>query len=130
LNNNLRRALAAEAIDPARIKAVLEEARGMKVSFEGIPLGYFLKRRIEKMSSQFGENSYELSLLQNLESLVDLAGSLPFEVDFWKIQNLFFDLRQTVFAEFQKKAEAGEKNAQAWVEHFKALGEKLNCQFS
>jgi hypothetical protein len=39
-------------------------------------------------------------------------------------------LRRTVFDEFARRDEQGEPDAQAWIEHFKSLGEKLAVRVS
>ena len=54
-----------------------------------------------------------------------LAGELPFEVNLWKVQNIFYEQLQTTYPDFRQRASRGQKDAQDWVESFMALGEKL-----
>jgi hypothetical protein len=67
-------------------------------------------------------------VLQKLEAGVSISSSLPFQVNLWKVQNFFYDLLQTVYAEFKTKADQGDKRAQQWVNCFTALGEKLSVR--
>lgn len=65
--------------------------------------------------------------MQNLEELVSLANTLPFEVDFWKVQNIYHDLLKAVYPEYRNQAGKDGGNAQTWVDLFNVLGEKLYC---
>jgi hypothetical protein len=53
---------------------------------------------------------------------------VPFEVNLWSPQNLYYQLTQTVYPEVRDRAERGEETAQAWVQHFRALGESLRVR--
>jgi len=130
LNTSLRKVLEADEFDRNRTKALLDEAEGLRVPLDGVSLGYTLKRKIEQKAGQFRTNPNDLLLLQNLEELVSLANTLPFEVDFWKAQNIYFEMLEKIFLELREKAEKGEVGAQAWVDHFTALGEKLHCRIT
>jgi hypothetical protein len=46
----------------------------------------------------------------------------------WKPQNIWFDMRRTVFDGFAKRAAEGDEQAAAWVERFRRLGESLSAQ--
>ena len=53
---------------------------------------------------------------------------LPFRLNLWKIQNIYYKMLETVHPEFRTKAEQGEEAARAWVDRFVALGEKLRVR--
>jgi hypothetical protein len=57
---------------------------------------------------------------------VGVARSLPLDVNLWKIQNICYELLQTAYNSFQQKSEGGGQNASAWINHFRALAEKLS----
>ena len=69
-----------------------------------------------------------MELLDRIEALTSLAHSLPFEVVLWRPQNIWFDMRNTVFDEFSKRAAAGDADAAAWVDRFQNLGRSLLAQ--
>jgi alpha-amylase/alpha-mannosidase (GH57 family) len=130
LNLNLRRTLAAQEMDLARVRNLVEEARVLKVPLDGVALGHTLKHRLEELARQWHDQSTDLGLLKKLGEAVDLARSLSAEVDFWRVQNLFFEMGRTVFPERRWEAEGGGAEAKAWVEHFILLGEKLTCRLA
>jgi hypothetical protein len=57
--------------------------------------------------------------------MVSLARFLPFEVSLWEAQNVYYDMLQTVYREFQRKAEEGDEASQEWLRHFVSLGDGL-----
>ena len=130
LNASLRQALQAEELDFKHITSLLEEAQGLGVQLDGVSLGYSFKGRIEQMALQFLADPKDPLSLQKLVEVVDLACSLPFEVDFWKIQNIYHEILQKFYPEFRRKADNSEESAQAWVSQITALGEKLHCRIS
>ena len=130
LNMAMRRIFENDELDRNRVTALLNEARGLKINFDQANLGYTLKETIEHLAERFRLHPEEFSLLQKFEDFVDLGRLLPFEVDFWKPQNVYFELLQTVFPGFQVRAANGDEKAKAWVDHFMAAGEKLSFRIS
>ncbi len=128
LNIDLHRALQEDAPDLDRIHALLEEAGMWHVQLDFASLGYALQRTIERLAERFRVQTGELPLLQWLEGMVNLARSLPFSVDLWRTQNAYYEVLQTVYDEFQDKAEHGDEAAKMWMGHFIALGEKLSVR--
>jgi hypothetical protein len=127
LNTSLRRAIEADEIDLGRITALLEEARALGIPLDAVSLGYALKKKIEGVTEQFRAHPVEISLLRTLEAVIGLACSMPFEVDFWKAQNIYFEVQRKVYPDFVARAERSEESARVWVSHFASLGEKLYC---
>ena len=126
LNRSLRNALVAEEPPLDRVLSLLEEAKGLRIVLDEVSLGYALKETIERTAVRFSAQPEDLGLLQKLEGLAALARSLPFPVDLWRAQNIFFDALQTAYPEKRSQAEKGEEEAQAWLDRFRSLGEKLH----
>jgi hypothetical protein len=57
-----------------------------------------------------------------------MACALPFSVVLWTAQNVWSEKRRCIFEEFNQRAQQGDEEAQAWVQHFLALGEKLKVR--
>ena len=128
LNSSLRRALEAENPDLKLVTSLWEEAERLKVPMDGVSLGYTFRERVERMALQFKANPDEISALQKFAAVVRLGCSVPIEVDFWKVQNIYHEVLQTAYPEFKRKAESGEEGAKTWVSQFLSLGEKLSCR--
>lgn len=128
LNTGLRQALAGEVPDFERIKVLLNEVRMLDVPLDDTDLGYALKQSVERMAERLRNRPADLSLLQNLNRAIGLARSLPFGVDMWKMQNIYYRLLKTVYPDFRRKAQQGDDSARIWVDHFSALGDKLRMR--
>ncbi len=128
LNTDLRRALEAEHLDPENITALLDEAQRAGVTLDKEGLRYTLEHTISRIADQFEEHPLRLTLLQELETAINLVRQLPFEVNLWKTQNVYYKMVQTVYPDLQNRAGRGSKSAQTWLTHFTALGEDLRVR--
>jgi alpha-amylase/alpha-mannosidase (GH57 family) len=128
LNAGLRQAFQGEKVDPPRVAALLDEVRVWQVDLDTAGLSYTLKQTIERLAERFREQFAELTLLQRLEAAVDMARSLPFEVDLWKAQNAYYELLRSTGPKYRAKAVQGDERAQAWVDSFIMLGDKLGVR--
>ena len=128
LNGLLRRELAAEPMDADRIHNLLDQVRTANVTLDATTLEFTLRTAIESLWEQFAANPEDLDLLGRIEARVALARSLPFEMVFWKPQNVWFAMHRTVFEGFAKRAAAGDAEAAVWIERFRRVGESLAAQ--
>ncbi|NJN65231.1 MAG: DUF3536 domain-containing protein [Chloroflexaceae bacterium] len=125
LNMDLRRAFEHEDIEVERIHTILEEVRRGHIELDTTELAHTLKETLEWMEQRMLHNPTDLPLLKRLVIVVELAQSLPFEVDFWDIQNVYYEMQQSVYPSFDERAHQGDETAQGWVHHFLLLGQKL-----
>jgi len=123
VNNNLRRALEDEELDLQHIRALLAAAAREKVTLDTAGLGYALGRAVEKLLAAFRQTPHDLGLLRKLEEASSLVKSLPFEVQLWRVQNLYWEILQGVYPEYRSRA---DEEAQTWLKHFVSLGGKLS----
>jgi alpha-amylase/alpha-mannosidase (GH57 family) len=125
LNASLRRAFENEEPNGEIVKTLLEEANVVGITLDTKTLEYALRHRIEQMAQQLMVAPSELSAMDKLDGAVALLGLLPFTVNLWKIQNIFYEILQSVYPELKKRAGKGDKEAKTWVSRFTALGERL-----
>ncbi|MHB1042386.1 MAG: DUF3536 domain-containing protein [Eubacteriales bacterium] len=128
LNTNLRKAFMAETLDLDYINALLDEAKISNVPLDGATLGYVLERTLERMGEKLGAVPTDQSLIAHLDAVVGLARSLPFEVDLWMVQNVFYTLLETVYKDYLARAGQGDGEARSWVGKFASLGDKLKVR--
>ena len=125
LNAELRRALEGADLDPGAVEALMEEAKEEGITLDSNTLEYTYRKNLEGMAELFLNKPSDLALLKNMETAVNLVGTLPFQVNLWKIQNCFYEVLQGIYSEVQGKAGQGDETAREWIEHFRNLGEKL-----
>jgi hypothetical protein len=126
IGTGLREAFGADAPDTERIEALLEEAAIFKIPLDEGGLAYTLAKNAERIALQFRAAPSELVRLQSLEAFVRMGQHLPFQVHFWKTQNVFHEMLQTVYPGFLQRAAEGDENAESWLRRFTELGERLS----
>jgi alpha-amylase/alpha-mannosidase (GH57 family) len=128
LNADFCRALKADTLEVQRINALLGETRRVGVLVDEATLEFTLRRKIERLATEFRAQPNELSVLKALETAVDLARSLPFEVNLWAAQNAFYQTLQSSYPEFCARVNRGEEDAREWVNRFRSLGDRLSVR--
>ena len=128
LNAGLRRAFENEELSPELIDPLLEESRSQGVSLDEETLEYALRRSLERMVERLLASPADLASLKKLDEALGMLPSLPFQVNLWKVQNVFYDLLQNVYPGLREKADRGDEKAQNWVRHFSILGERLSVR--
>jgi hypothetical protein len=127
LNGYLRAALQQEEIDPALIRSLLETATLEGVTIDSPTLEFIFRHNLETMAERLAADPTEPRLKQ-LHNAATVIESLPFGVDIWKIQNIYYALLQTVYPKMQELQARGDEPAQAWVENFSPLGRLLRIK--
>jgi alpha-amylase/alpha-mannosidase (GH57 family) len=128
LNSLLRQAFAARPLDLERIRTLLEEARVAGAELDSTTLEYTLRKRIERLSDRFDADPQDMNALERLVDALSLQDDLPFPLVLWSVQNKCYEARQTTYPQIVKRARAGDKEAIAWVERFRVLGEHLRVR--
>jgi len=60
-----------------------------------------------------------------MDRAASLIRALPFRVDLWKIQNGYYRLLENIYPTMRRQKEQGDDVAQAWLNSFETLGQKL-----
>ena len=122
LNGSLRRAFEEEDLDLDRIRTLLEAAQREHVKLDGAGLSYALRASLALMMQSFQAEPDAPERLQRMEAVIEMVRGLPFEVNLWRIQNIYYQMLQQVRPEFQARK---DEEARTWLAHFDRLGEKL-----
>lgn len=128
LNSRLRMALADDEMDLELVKRLLEEARIGDIALDSTTLEYTIRMTIERLFDCFAQGPLQLHRLERLEAIVEMARSLPFDVLLWGAQNVWAEIRRTVFAEVSRREQEGDENARAWLQRFQSIGERLKVR--
>jgi hypothetical protein len=67
----------------------------------------------------------DLPALVRAGDLAALISDVPFEVNLWRVQNLFYDLLQVTYGPMQERK---DPEADEWTRRFAELGEKLSVR--
>ena len=124
LNGYLRRVFEQEEIDTERINGLLETAKVEGISLDNATLEFAFRKNIERMAERFAAEPTEAHL-RLLDTAAGLLRSLPFTVDLWKVQNVYYGMLKNVYPKMRENKERDDESAQALIRGFEALGQKL-----
>jgi alpha-amylase/alpha-mannosidase (GH57 family) len=122
LNSNLAHCFEAEYLDLQRINILLEQAHAERISLNREGLAYALEKNLSLMMERFSKRPQNFGLLKKLEATLDLVAKLPFSVNLWHVQNLYYELAHD---QLPNAAQHGEEHGREWSAHFLSLGRKL-----
>lgn len=126
VNTSLARIFSNDELDLERAQVLLDEARRDHIALDAERLGFALEQTLDRLAGRVRECPARPAPLEKLVQATALAAALPFEVDLWNVQNIYYDMLQTVFRELRSRADAGDESARRWVDRFTALGENLS----
>ena len=86
------------------------------------------RKALERLAKRLAANPGDLDMLQELEATTTLVSRLPFQVDVWRVQNICYEMLQTIYEEYQARAEQGHEEAKSWLRHFNTIAQNLTVQ--
>jgi len=130
LNIDLHRAVGSDAIDTESIQNLISTAELWQVDLDADGISYDLQENLEKIMTTLVGAPGDVSIIKNMIDCIRLTQTLPFSVDLWKVQNLYWGILQTSYPEFKQKAERNDRQAVKWVRHFTSLGKLMKIRVS
>jgi len=127
LNSDLRGAFENDDLDFGRIAALVDEASTAGVPFDAPTLEFALRGALERIAGRLAAHPADLATLEKLNDAAAMARSLPFEVAFWRAQNVYYRVMREEYPAVRARA-AGEESARLWVERFRELGDRLRVR--
>jgi alpha-amylase/alpha-mannosidase (GH57 family) len=125
LNSEIRTQFESDHLDVERVRSLLAECRAMKVALEDETLGYACKGYFDRLTERLLKTPQDTDLLRRLIDAARLARELPFDINLWKPQNVYFDISQTIRLEFSKQVTLEDETAKVWESLFAELGDAL-----
>ncbi len=119
INAYLRRALEADNFDESQVGSLIRDAAMEGIALDALPLAFAARRSLERLAARFFDSPRDLEALTLLRRKVRLVNSMPFEVEPWKVQNLYFHAMKELLQELP----SGE-----WLEEFLGLGDDLSIR--
>jgi alpha-amylase/alpha-mannosidase (GH57 family) len=128
VNIDLRRCLEQEQLDTEAVSSLTTRATEWQLSLDTVSLSFAMKRALDSLAVRFSEQPDDRELLGRLSSLVALRDQLPFEVDLWKAQNVYYRVLQQTAPTIYEEAANGDTLAQEWATLFADLGDRLRVR--
>jgi hypothetical protein len=139
INSGLRRALEQETIDSEQILDLLETTRSEMVVLETDKLGFLADQRMKAAMVRLQQDPADIGALTYALALARTLHALPFRLNLWQAQNLWYELHLQGEAVFRSPAgPADEKHGrrkgralhQSALEQWRKLFPELGRQLS
>ncbi|HEX2229154.1 MAG TPA: DUF3536 domain-containing protein [Candidatus Binatia bacterium] len=129
LNGYLRAALEQEDINPELIRSLLETTALEGAAVDAATLEFAFRHNLERLAERLSADPSE-AYVKQLQSAASVVQFLPFSVDLWKVQNIYYQLLNDLLPKMRQAQARGDLAAKAWVEAFSVLGCQLNVKVS
>ncbi|MBN1438925.1 MAG: DUF3536 domain-containing protein [Anaerolineales bacterium] len=128
INGRLRKAFSEAELNDEQIRLLLEQAKTAEITFDGEALGFTLRNTIHRLAAGWYTEPENPERLRRLSQAVDLARKLPFWVDLWKAQNVYYEALKNTCPRMSVESRGGGRAATEWVDRFLVLGELLKVR--
>jgi hypothetical protein len=95
INAGLRRVLEADSIDQAQLHSYLALAKSDQVTLETAELSYIADQRMKRAMVDLQASAGSLETLSLALSLARTLVVLPFELNLWQAQNIWYEILRT-----------------------------------
>ncbi|MGA3081497.1 MAG: DUF3536 domain-containing protein [Terracidiphilus sp.] len=119
INAGLRRALETDPIDQAQLRSFLLLAKTDQIALETATLSYIADQRMKRAMIELQMSSGSLEMLDRALALARTLTELPFDLNLWQAQNIWYEILRASGGAFT--ALAGDDRPR-WDRDFRALG--------
>jgi hypothetical protein len=130
LNWDIKKAVLLEPMDINRIQQLAEEAKVWEVPLNPVDLEFRVRRRLEEIMGRLLDNPSNYDLLTEIQKMISLFKSIPVEINYWQIQNIYYKIARAYFRDFLNKIRGDEEKASQWIDTFRSLGKMLSFNIS
>jgi len=123
INAGLRRAMESDPIDVAQLRSFLALAKADQVPLETPTLSYIADQRMKRAMVELQMSSGSLEMLERALVLARTVIELPFELNLWQAQNIWYEILRT--ANYGLIA-LGKDDRPQWEKGFNELGRCLS----
>lgn len=128
INSELRRAFESRELNPETVMNLLETATFWRIDLDREGLSFVLRQTIQEIAGESHKHPGEIASLKRLSDAVRLTSKLPFVINFYRTQNIYYDMLMHKYPSLKTLAETGDAGARAWVEEFRTLGAMLSVK--
>ncbi|MGH7816498.1 MAG: DUF3536 domain-containing protein [Candidatus Binatia bacterium] len=129
VNKDLCRAIEKDDIDLERAKNFVQAAKVEGVGLDTATLEFAYRNNLERIAEKL-ESAPTFATLQQLSNALSLIPHLPFWVNLWKIQNVYYRLAKSFYPKLRARNQAGDSMPAAALTCFVELGEKLGVKIA
>ena len=125
LNNDLKHTFETDPVDFVRVAMLMEMVKREGVQVDEAGVRYAAGNSLTRILRRLQENPQNSETLERANVLTSLYPMMPFSVDCWHAQNIYYSILDKTFPEMARRQ---DPDSRRWQERFLALGEKLRIR--
>jgi alpha-amylase/alpha-mannosidase (GH57 family) len=125
INAGLRRALEGDPIDQTLLRSFLQLAKADKANLDTTTLSYIADQRMKRAMVELQMSAGSLEMLDRALGLVRVLVELPFELNLWQAQNIWYEILRT--SGYALTSQTTEDRPR-WDQDFNELGKCLSIE--
>jgi alpha-amylase/alpha-mannosidase (GH57 family) len=95
INAGLRRTMEGDPIDQAQLRSFLSLAKADQIQLDSTNLSYIADQRMKRAMVELQMSSGSLEMLERALALGHTLIELPFELNLWQAQNIWYEILRT-----------------------------------
>ena len=123
VNAGLRRVLEGDPIDQAQLRSYLALAKADQVPLDTATLSYIADQRMKRAMVELQMSSGSLEMLDRALALARTLTELPFELNLWQAQNIWYEILRTPATRSRRSP---QEERPRWKKDFNELGACLS----
>jgi len=125
LNSDLKHTFETDPVDFVRIAMLMEMVKREGVQVDEAGVRYAAGKSLTRILRSLQQKPQDSETLERANALTSLYPMMPFSVDCWHAQNIYYSLLDKTFPEMARRH---DPDSRRWQERFLALGEKLRIR--
>jgi hypothetical protein len=134
LNTDIVRLMERYPLDTIRIVELLHDAKAWGIGLDTPRLSFVLTHTLEDAMGSFLRAPMRIGGLKELVESLRFLKEEPYDVNLWKVQNLYYEAYKALYEDARKKAQEpllpDKKSVEQWVRLFSELGELLGIRLA
>jgi alpha-amylase/alpha-mannosidase (GH57 family) len=123
INAGLRRVLESEPVDQAQMRSYLALAKADQVQLDTATLSYIVDQRMKRAMVELQSFAGSLEILERALVLAQAVKELPFELNLWQAQNIWYEIMRSPNGEVSALSKGDRAR---WDKSFNELGRCLS----
>jgi hypothetical protein len=127
VNKDLCRSLEKEDIDLDRVRNLVQAAKLEGLALDTATLEFAYRNNLERLAEKLSQAPTPATL-QQLNRALGVIPLLPFWVNLWKIQNIYYRLSKSFYPKLRAQSQKDSSNGAAALTCFEELAIKLGVK--
>ncbi|MBF0479066.1 MAG: DUF3536 domain-containing protein [Candidatus Omnitrophica bacterium] len=128
LNRDLMDAIESDELDVPKLERLVNEILRWGFMRDKESIALKAGHRIAHWMERLAQDTDNVLLIGNIESMMRLLHKLSFNLNIWRSQNIYFQIAKAVHHVKYEKAVKNDTQAKFWIESFDKLGKVLQVK--